>query len=98
MEDVNLGTLDGLRRTEVGWVTVSLLFVFGTATNRLSSMTVPSGGGSGVHWANEQKFMVFTMRMCSNHGCLRGSGDVSTGSTTLIPDSSSSENFQTISL
>jgi hypothetical protein len=103
VEYVNLfDTLDMFGATGGGResrpVTVSLLVVFGTATNNSLSMAAPSDGAAGTHWAKEQKFMVFTMRICSSHGCLRGSGGISTGRTTLIPGSSSSGNFQTISL
>jgi hypothetical protein len=78
--------------------TVSLLFVFGTAISNWSSAVGFSAVAAVAHWANEQKFMVFTMRIWSSHGCFLGSGGVSTGRTTLIVGSSSSENFHTISL
>lgn len=76
-------------------LTVSELNVFGTAISSSSGAESEREVGD---WANEQKFMVLTCRTCRSHGCLRGSGTVSTGSTLLIELSSSSENFHTMSL
>jgi len=73
--------------------------MFGTA-RRISSddsFSEESPGDAGVQ-ANEQKFIVFTSREKRIHGCFRGSGGVSTGSTTLIDSSSSSDNFHITNL
>lgn len=79
--------------------TVSEVRVFGTATRSCSSSDAASLDDEGIEViAKEQKFMVFTWRRWSIHGCGRGSGGVSTGRTTLIDFSSSSDNFQTMSL
>lgn len=72
--------------------------MFGTAIRRSSAFSASDVVFGTSVCANEQKFMVFTCKMCSSHGCLRGSDGVSIGRTTLSADSSSSENFQTTSL
>ena len=79
-----------------GFLTLSELNVLGTATSNSSiSNDVAEVFGQEE---NEQKFIVFTSRICDTHGCFLGSGGVSTGRTVLIEGSSSSENFQTMSL
>jgi len=101
MEDVDLEIVKRLLR--VAWEeterTVSELLVFGTATS--SSSIVSSSEEvvdvGRVHCAKEQKFIVFTLSIWRSHGCFLGSGGVSTGSTTLMEPSSSSESFHTIS-
>lgn len=78
--------------------TVSELRVFGTAiSNSSAASSSPAAFATSVR-AKEQKFMVLTCRMCRSHGCFRGSGGVSTGRTTLMDGSSSTESFQTTSL
>jgi hypothetical protein len=78
-----------------GVLTVSELIVFGTA---IKSSSERDSEVSTRHCAKEQKFMVFTWRTWSSHGCLRVSGGVSTGRTVLMEASSSSENLHTMSL
>jgi hypothetical protein len=109
VEDVDLGGLglrikaswktaregEGKKGREGKRRTVSELMVFGTA---MSSSSEQSSCDGRAVCANEQKFIVFTSRICRSHGCLRGSGGVSTGKTVLMEASSSSESFQTTSL
>lgn len=79
--------------------TVSELSVLGTAISNSSDASegAAEGGFTELH-AKEQKFMVLTSRMWRIHGCLLGSGSVSTGKTVLIDDSSSLDNLHTTSL
>ena len=63
-----------------------------------SSPEESAGVEDGEQYENVQKFNVLTSRRCAIHGCRLGSGEGSTGRIVLIEDSSSSENFQTMSL
>lgn len=77
-------------------LTLSELKVLGTAISN-SSRSDEAAEIVGQE-ENEQKFIVLTSRICDIHGCFLSSGGVSTGRTVLNEDSSSSENFQTMSL